>query len=336
MKTAVFSTKPYDKEYLTAANVGGKHEFVFFEARLGPQTCRLAEGFPAVCTFVNDELDAPMIQCLAHEGTKLIALRCAGFNNVDLKAAKEAGLSVARVPAYSPASISEFTVGLMLSLSRKIPRAFSKTRDGDFRLDGLMGFDLHGRTVGIVGTGKIGAGTAKILLGFGCRVLANDVYENDELKKLGVRYVSRDEIFRESDAISLHCPLMPDTHHLINDMAIAMMKLGVMIVNTSRGELVDTEAVIAGLKSGKIGSLALDVYEEEAEFFLEDFSNRVIQDDVLARILTFPNVIVTGHQAYFTVEAMQAIAQQTIDNISAFDQGKQPPGEIHWEMVQPK
>lgn len=336
MKIAVFSTKPYDKEYLSAANADGRHELVFFEAHLEPQTCRLAEGFPAICTFVNDDLDADMLSCLNHDGTKMIALRCAGFNNVDLKAAEELGITVARVPAYSPSSISEFTVGLILSSTRKIHRAFSKTREGDFRLEGLIGYNIHGRTVGVVGTGKIGYGTAKILLGFGCRVLASDVFENAELKSLGVKYVSREELFRESDIVSLHCPLMPDTRHMIDAKAIQSMKDGVLIVNTSRGELIDTEAVIGGLKSGKIGSLALDVYEEEAEFFFEDFSYRVIKDDTLARMLTFPNVIVTGHQAFFTIEALQAISRQTLDNVSAFEKGETPAGLINWKMVQPR
>ena len=340
MKTAVFSTKPYDKTYLEAENKTqnpeGSHELVFYDVRLNDQTCRLAEGFPAICIFVNDRLGKKELECLAHRGIKLIALRCAGFNNVDLQAAKQLGIAVARVPAYSPASISEFTVGLMLTLSRKIHRAVNRTREGNFALDGLLGFDLHDKTVGVYGTGKIGAGAAKILLGFGCRVLATDMYENEDLKKQGVRYVSKDELFKESDILTFHCPLTPETRHLIDPETIQTMKQGVMIVNTSRGELLETEAAIAGLKSGRIGSLAIDVYEEEAGVFFEDNSSRVIQDDVLARLLTFPNVIVTGHQAYFTAEAMRAIARQTLDNITAFERGEKPAGLIDWDMVRPK
>ncbi|MDR1962264.1 MAG: 2-hydroxyacid dehydrogenase [Planctomycetaceae bacterium] len=331
MKTAVFSTKPYDRKYLIDSNQHFGHELVFYEAHLNDQTCRLTEGFQAVCVFVNDELNDKVLNCLAKHGCRMIALRCAGFNNVDLLTAKNLGITVARVPAYSPASISEFTLGLILTLSRHIHRACNRTREGNFALDGLLGFDLYGKTAGVFGTGKIGAGTAKILLGFGCHVLASDLYENNELKTLGVQYVSRDELFQKSDIITLHCPLLPDTRHLINTETITKMKHGVMIVNTSRGELLDTDAAIFGLKSGKIGSLAIDVYEEEAEVFFEDFSSRVIQDDTLARILTFPNAIVTGHQAFFTIEAMQAIAQQTLQNIAAFEQGQTPPGLVHWE-----
>lgn len=336
MRTAVFSTKPYDREYLNAANKQFGYEFDFFDVPLSDKTCRLAEGFPAVCAFVNDQLSGNVLRCLSHHGIKMIALRCAGFNNVDLKTAKELGITVARVPAYSPASISEFTIGLMLTLSRKIHRACNRTREGNFALDGLMGFDLHGKTVGVFGTGKIGAGTARILLGFGCKILATDVYENEELKKTGVQYVSHDELFEQADIVTLHCPLLPDTRHLINSESIAKMKQGVMIVNTSRGELLETEAAIEGLKSGKIGSLAIDVYEEESGVFFEDFSSRVIQDDILARILTFPNAIITGHQAFFTIEAMQAIALQTLQNIASFEKGEKPAGLIDWDMVQPK
>ena len=328
MNTAIFSTKPYDREYLGSINKEFGHELVFFEGRLDEQTCRLAEGFSAICVFVNDELTENVLACLSRHGIRLVALRCAGFNNIDLAAAQKFSITVARVPAYSPASISEFTVGLMLTLSRKIHRACNRTREGNFALDGLLGFDLNDKTVGVVGTGKIGFGTAKILLGFGCKVLASDVYENEQLKSLGVNYVSREELFRQSDIITLHCPLLPDTRHLINAQTIESMKQGVMLVNTSRGELLDTEAAIVGLKSGKIGSLAIDVYEEEADFFFEDFSSRVIQDDMLARMLTFPNVVVTGHQAFFTDEVMQAIARRTLENIAAFEQGQTPPGAV--------
>lgn len=336
MKVAVFSTKPYDKKYLTAANEKYGHELVFFDPPLNNQTCRLAEGFEAVCIFVNDEMTEEVLTCLAGKDVRLIALRSAGFNNVDLHAAQKAGITLARVPAYSPPSISEFTVGLMLTLSRNIHRACNRTREGNFALDGLLGFDLADKTVGVFGTGKIGAGTARILLGFGCHVLASDRYENDALKSQGVRYVSKEELFHNSDVITFHCPLTKETRHLVNAESIEAMKKGVMIINTSRGELIETEAVITGLKHGKIGHLGIDVYEEEAQVFFEDFSNRVIQDDVLARLLTFPNVVVTGHQAFFTIEAMQAIAGETLENITFFEQNKTPPGLIDLKMVQPK
>ena len=336
MKTAVFSTKPYDRIYLEAENQESGHELVFLNVPLNDQTCLLAEGFPAVCIFVNDLLGEKELECLSHRGIKMIALRCAGFNNVDIQAAKKFGITVARVPAYSPASIAEFTVGLMLTLSRNIHRAINRTREGNFALDGLLGFDLRDKTVGVYGTGKIGHGVAKILLGFGSRVLATDMYENDELKSLGVRYVPKEYLFKESDILTFHCPLTPETRHMINFESIREMKKGVMIVNTSRGELLETEAAIAGLKGGLIGSLAIDVYEEESGVFFEDFSNKVIQDDILARLLTFPNVIVTGHQAYFTAEAMRAIARQTLDNISAFERGEKPGGLIDWDAIRPK
>lgn len=326
MKVAVFSTKPYDEQFLNCANNEGKHELTFFESRLNCQTVKLAENFPCICTFVNDRLDADILQYLYDHGTKLLALRCAGFNNVDLKKAGSLGMTIARVPAYSPSSVAEHTIGLMLALSRKIHKAYNRTRDGNFSLDGLLGFDLKDKTAGVIGTGKIGAMVAKILLGFGCKVIAYDKFENDELKSLGIEYMQVGELLKKAKIISLHCPLFPETKHIINERAISEMKDGVMIINTSRGALLDTEAAIEGLKSGKIGALGLDVYEEEENFFFEDFSNRVIQDDVFARVLVFPNVIVTGHQAFFTSEAMNAIARETIDNITAFENGQRPPG----------
>ncbi len=266
----------------------------------------------------------------------MLALRCTGFNNVDFYSVHNLGFVVARVPVYSPNSIAEYTIGLILALARKICKAYVRTRNGNFSLEGLLGFNICDRTAGILGTGKIGAITARALRGFGCRVLACDIYEREDLKNSGIEYVDRDTLFRNADIISLNCPLTPETFHLVNDRTIDLMKDGVMLVNTSRGGLVDTLAVIRGLKSGKIGALALDVYEEEADFFFEDYSNKVIQDDVLARILNFPNVIVTGHQAFFTSEAMESIACQTIENIAAFESGKTPPGVLTWEMVMPE
>ena len=333
MKVAVFSTKSYDREFFLLANPAAGHELVFLEPRLTPQTCRLADGFPAICAFVNDQLDAQVLLPLSRYGTKLIALRCAGVNHVDLAAAEQLGMTVTRVPAYSPHGVAEHTVALMLALNRSIPRAYNRVRDGNFALEGLLGFDFYQRTVGIIGTGKIGAVVARIMAGFGCHLLAYDVVHNPEVEAAGATYVSTEELFAKSDVITLHCPLVPETYHLINEEAIARMKRGVMLLNTSRGPLIDTRAVIRALKSGKIGYLGLDVYEEEAGLFFEDFSSRVIQDDVFSRMLTFPNVIITGHQAFFTRNALEAIARETLENISAFEKGQTPPGLVRAELV---
>jgi D-lactate dehydrogenase len=322
MKVAVFSTKSYDQRFLDAANVDGDHELVFFEPRLLPETAPLAAGFEAVCAFVNDQLDRAVLQALAGGGTRLVALRSAGFNNVDLDAAAEFGITVVRVPAYSPYAVAEHTVGLMLALNRKLPRASWRVREGNFALDGLLGFDMHGKTVGIIGTGKIGTVLAGIMQGFGCELLAYDPYPNDACRELGVQYVSLDDLFARSDIITLHLPLSPQSYHLIDAGAIDKLKRGAMVINTSRGALLDTAAVIEGLKDGKIGSLGLDVYEEEADLFFEDLSNHVIRDDVFARLLTFPNVLITGHQAFFTEEALSAIASTTLANISAIESGE--------------
>jgi len=322
MRTAVFSTKPYDREFLTEANQQHGHELVLFEARLKPATAPLAAGFPAVAAFVNDQLTAEVLEKLAENGTRLIALRSAGFNHVDLDAAERLGLTVVRVPAYSPYAVAEHTVGLMLTLNRKFHRAFNRVREGNFALDGLLGFDFHGRTAGVVGTGKIGALVTKILLGFGCKVLAYDLYPDSECTRAGVEYVEQEELFRRSDIITLHCPLTADTKWLINESTLSQTKRGVMLINTSRGALVDTAAVVRGLKSGHIGYLGLDVYEEEAELFFEDHSYHVIQDDVFMRLLTFPNVLITGHQAFFTREAVHNIAETTLSNITAFAAGR--------------
>lgn len=322
MKVAVFSNKPYDLEFLQAANTSQGHELIFFEVHLNAGTAPLANGFPAVCAFVNDCLDASVLDTLARGGTRLIALRCAGFNNVELAAADRLGVTVARVPAYSPYAVAEHTVGLMLTLNRKIHRAFNRVREGNFALDGLLGFDFHGKTVGIVGTGKIGLCVARIMNGFGCRLLAHDPYPNPACEELGVQYVELPELLGQSDVITLHAPLTRETYHLVNADTIAQMRDGVMLINTSRGGLVDTPAVIEALKSGKIGYLGLDVYEEEADLFFEDLSQRPIQDDVFSRLLTFPNVLITGHQAFFTREALRNIAETTIANITSFETGQ--------------
>lgn len=333
MKVAVFSTKPYDREFLLAANEEANHELMFYESRLTPETARLADGYPAVCAFVNDQLDAQVLLMLSRMNVELIALRSAGFNHVDLPAAEQLGFTVTRVPAYSPEAVAEHTVALILALARKLHRAYSRVRDGNFSLDGLLGFDIHGRTVGIIGTGKIGAAVAQIMKGFGCELLAHDVHHNPTVEALGGRYVSRMELFENSDIITLHCPLVPATYHIIDEESLARMKRGVMLINTSRGALVDTRSVIRALKSGKVGALGLDVYEEEADLFFEDLSNRVIQDDVFSRILTFPNVLITGHQAFFTRNAMEAIGRETIRNITAYERDERPAGLLTAEMV---
>ncbi len=330
MRVAVFSAKPYDRRFLEAANSG--HELVFFEAHLDRHTAPLADGSRAVCAFVNDVLDEPALQRLAEGGVELVALRSAGFNHVDLKAAERLGLTVVRVPAYSPYAVAEHTVGLILALNRQIHRAHARVREGNFSLEGLLGFDLRGRTVGIVGTGKIGRVVAGILAGFGCELVGYDPYPSDEAEQLGVLYVELAELYRRSDVITLHTPLTPETYHLIDGAALAEMKVGVMIVNTSRGALVDTAAVIEALKDGKVGYLGLDVYEEEGDLFFEDLSNRVIQDDVFSRLLTFPNVLITGHQAFFTEEALRGIAATTIANLDAFEAGETSGNEVAaWE-----
>ena len=326
MKVAVFSTKNYDRSSLTAANetAGGPHAIEYFEAHLDVRTAALAAGATAVCPFVNDRVDRATLAALREQGVKLVALRSAGFNNVDLNAAEELGVWVARVPAYSPWAVAEHAAALILALNRKTHRAYARVREGNFALDGLLGFDLHGRTVGLVGVGRIGLVMARIMAGFGCTIIAHDPEPNPELGALGGRYVPLDELLSSSDIISLHCPLTPETRHLIDETALERMKRGVMLINTSRGAVVDTRALIDGLKSGRIGYLGLDVYEEEGDLFFEDLSDQLIQDDVFARLLTFPNVLITGHQGFFTVEALQAIAETTIANLTAFEATGKP------------
>ncbi|VXD25385.1 fermentative D-lactate dehydrogenase, NAD-dependent [Planktothrix serta PCC 8927] len=325
MKVAVFSTKSYDRRFLELENTISKanHELVFFDARLELQTASLANGFSAVCVFVNDDLGTEVLEILAAQGTKLIALRCTGFNNVNLKTAAKLGIQVVRVTDYSPYSVAEHAVGLILMLNRKLYRAYNRVREDNFALDGLLGFDLHNRTVGVVGTGKIGLIFAQIMQGFGCHLLGYDVYPNPNFEKLGnAQYVSLEELWQRSDIISLHCPLFPETHHLINQETIAQMKSGVMLINTSRGKLVDTKAVIDGIKSEKIGYVGIDVYEEEDKLFFEDLSDTIIQDDTFQLLQSFPNVVITAHQGFFTENALDDIARTTITNLSAFEQGK--------------
>jgi D-lactate dehydrogenase len=327
MKVAVFSAKPYDRAFLERANAA-RHELTFLEARLSTETVVLADGFPTVCAFVNDRLDADVLRGLARGGTRHIALRSAGFNHVDLDAARAVGIRVTRVPAYSPHAVAEHTVGLILALDRKVHRAYARVREGNFALEGLLGFDLNGKTAGIIGTGKIGAVVARILAGFGCRLLAYDVAPNPDCTALGVNYEPLGDVFAQADIVTLHCPLNDSTYHLINAETLALMKPGAMLINSGRGALIDTRAVIDALKSGRLGYLGLDVYEEEGPLFFEDRSGRVLQDDVFARLLTFPNVVITGHQAFFTEEALTAIAETTLDNVTAFEQGRTLANEV--------
>ncbi|KHK93428.1 2-hydroxyacid dehydrogenase [Novosphingobium malaysiense] len=335
MRVAVFSARDYDRDFLEKANeaTGGRHLIQFFEIRLGRESARLAAGCDAVCAFVNDQLGREVLELLAGQGIRLVALRSAGFNNVDLEAARDLGIAVARVPAYSPDAVAEHTVAMMLALDRNIHKAYVRVREGNFALEGLLGFNLRGRTVGIVGTGAIGLCVARIMRGFGCEVIAADPAPNDDLDAMGGRYVAMPELLAASDIVSLHCPLTPQTHHLIDHDAVARMKHGAMLINTSRGGVVDTRALIAGLKSGRIGNLGLDVYEEEADLFFENLSDRMIQDDVFARLLTFPNVLVTGHQAFFTHEAMTAIAETTMRNVSAFEETGSPVHPVSVERL---
>ena len=320
VKVAVFSTKPYDRAFLERANAR-RHDLRFVHPHLDLETAPLAAGFEGVCAFVNDTLSAPVLEVLADGGTRLIALRCTGFNNVDLAAAARLGVAVVRVPAYSPHAVAEHTVALILALNRKLHRAYNRVREGNFSLDGLLGFDLKGRTAGLIGTGKIGTVVARILSGFGCEVIAFDPFPSGACRALSVRFVPLSEVLAAADIITLHCPLTPENHHLIDAAAIRQMKRGVMLINTSRGALIDTPAVIDALKSGAIGHLGLDVYEEEGEIFYEDLSGSIIRDDVFTRLLTFPNVMITGHQGFFTREALENIAATTIANVTEFAAG---------------
>lgn len=328
MKIALFSSKNYDKEYFQQANAGYGFELEFFDVRLEAKTLRLAHGFPVVCLFVNDEADRTILTELAENGTWVIALRCAGYNNVDLVAARELGLKVVRVPAYSPEAVAEHAVGLMMTLNRRIHKAYQRTRDANFSLEGLVGFNMYGRTAGVIGTGKIGIATLRILKGFGMRLLVSDPYPNQAALDLGAEYVDLDTLYRESDVISLHCPLLQENYHLLNGEAFARMKNGVMIINTSRGGLLDANAAIEALKSGRIGALGLDVYEEEEELFFEDKSNEVITDDVFRRLSACHNVLFTGHQAFLTREALHAIADTTLANVKAVREGRMSGNEV--------
>ncbi len=318
IKLTVFSTKNWVSTSFEKVNKRFNYDITYFESRFDYKTAPLAAGADAICVFVNDKADARALEILKEHNVKLIALRCAGFNNVDIDKAKELGIGIVRVPAYSPYAVAEHTLGLILALNRKLHKAYTRVRDGNFALDGLLGFDIHNKTIGVVGTGKIGQIFCKLMHGFGTRILAFDKFPSQEMQDMGVEYVDLQTLYQQSDILSLHCPLTYETYHMINDYAIASMKPGVMIVNTSRGPLIDTNAVIDGLKKGKVGYLALDVYEEEEALFFEDLSEKVIQDDQFVRLETFPNVLITAHQAFFTKEAIQNISETTFSSIQEF------------------
>jgi len=328
MKVAVFNTKPFDRQFLEQANADFAHDLSFFEPRLTAKTAPLATGFEAVCAFVNDQVDNDAIAVLAEQGVRCIALRCSGYDNVDLDSAKALGIDVVRVPSYSPYSIAEHAVGLILALNRKLHKAYNRTRDDNFSLQGLLGFDLHGKTVGIVGTGNIGECFARIMAGFGCHLLAYDVHESPACKDLGVDYVPFEQLLARSDIVSLHCPLLPSTQHIINEVSLRHLKPGAMLINTSRGGLIHTRAAIDAIKDGTIGYLGLDVYEGEANVFFEDLSDAIIPDETFQLLQSFSNVVITPHQAFFTRNALEAIAQTTLSNLTTIEQGKPCPNRV--------
>ncbi|MFQ1013828.1 2-hydroxyacid dehydrogenase [Avibacterium paragallinarum] len=328
MKIAVYSTKNYDRKYFELVNVKYGFDLEFFDFMLNESTAKMAEHCDVVCIFVNDDGSRKVLEKLAALGVKMVALRCAGFNNVDLKAAQELGIQVVRVPAYSPEAVAEHTVGLMLTLNRRIHRAYQRTREANFSLEGLAGFNMHGRTVGVIGTGKIGIAVMRILKGFGMHILAYDPFKNPVAEELGAEYVSLDELYARSQIITLHCPATPENYHLLNRDAFAKMRDGVMIINTSRGTLIDTQAAIDALKQRKIGALGMDVYENERDLFFEDKSNEVIQDDVFRRLSSCHNVLLTGHQAFLTEEALTSISNVTLENIYSLKTGKPCPNLV--------
>lgn len=319
MRIAVFSTKPYDKEYLDKANEKDRHELVYFESSLKQKSVRLAEGFDAVCVFVNDQLTREVIESLAALKVRSIILRCAGFNNVDIESACNSKIKVLRVPAYSPSAVAEHAVALILTLNRKTHKAYNRVREGNFSIERLAGFELSGKTVGVIGTGRIGAAFATIMKGFGSHIIAFDTYQSMALIESGVKYLPLDEVFKTADIISLHCPLTPETNQLINKETLNLMKKGVMLINTSRGKLIDTDAAIEALREGRLGYLGVDVYEQEEKLFFKDLSEIIIPDDKISRLMSFPNVLVTAHQAYFTDNALTQIAQTTIQNMTDFE-----------------
>ena len=335
MKIAFFSSKPYDKTFFEAENKNYGFELNFYETHLGPHIVNAIEDEQAVCVFVNDKVNRQVIEILAKKGVKIIALRCAGFNNVDLEAAKEFGIKVCRVPAYSPEAVAEHTMAMLLTLNRKTHKAYNRVREQNFALNGLLGFNLFQKTIGVVGTGKIGKAFINIAKGFGCKIIAYDLYPDQELMNNGVEYVELDKLFKSSDIISLHCPLTPETKHVINAESISKMKNGVLIINSARGGLIDTEALINGLKSKKVGGAGLDVYENERDYFFEDESGTVLEDDILARLLTFNNVVITSHQAFLTEEALNNIVETTLNNILSYAKKEELINEV-WYNTETK
>jgi len=333
MKVAVFSTKSYDREWLDRVNSDNKHQFTYFEASLNAATTNLVLGYEAVCVFVNDKIDKDTIEQLAKNNIKLIALRCAGFNNVDIGTATGKNIKVVRVPAYSPEAVAEHAVALILTLNRKTHKAYNRIRENNFSLEKLMGFNLYNKTVGVIGTGKIGAVFCGIMQGFGCKVIAFDINESDDLKRKGVQYKTFSELLSESDIISLHCPLTPETRHLIDKKAFAQIKKGAMIVNTSRGAVINASDAIDALKTGKLGYLGIDAYEQEENLFFKDLSESIIQDDTILRLMSFHNVLITAHQGFFTHEAMEQIAATTIQNLTNFENGLSTENEVSLEHV---
>ena len=331
MNIAFFSTKKYDRITFDEQIQDTPHSITYFEDILSSETVALAKGFQAVCVFVNNTVDRKLIKMLSEINVEVIALRSAGFNHIDLKAAKEFGIDVYRVPAYSPEAVAEHTTALILTLNRKTHKAYNRVRENNFSLEGLAGFNLYQKTVGVIGTGTIGTAFCKIMQGFGCNVIAFDPYPNSEVEEMGVDYVEKEELFRRSDIISLHCPLMPQTKYTINHEAIGMMKTGVMIINTSRGALIETSAAIESLKNGKIGYLGIDVYEQEDNLFFKDLSEIVIQDDEIARLISFPNVLITGHQAFLTGEALHKITETTLKNLTLHENGKEVPNRVEYK-----
>jgi D-lactate dehydrogenase len=331
MNIAVFSTKSYDQEYFDKYNTDYGHTITYFEESLNPNTTNLTKGYEAVCVFVNDKVDSETIGKLSENGVKLIALRCAGFNNIDLKAASEKSIKIVRVPAYSPQAVAEHTLALIMTLNRKTHKAYNRIREGNFSLEKLIGFNLFNKTVGVIGTGKIGSAFCEIMLGFGCKVLAYDLYESTFLKEKGVLYKTFDEVLINSDIISLHCPLIPQTNHLINSDAFSKMKDGVMLINTSRGALIKTTEAIDALKTKKLGYLGIDVYEQEEKLFFRDLSENIIQDETFMRLIGFPNVLITAHQGFFTKEALEQIVTITLKNVSSFEKNELLENEVKAE-----
>ncbi|OOG76400.1 2-hydroxyacid dehydrogenase [Algoriphagus sp. A40] len=328
MKIACYSTKSYDRESFNRFLPDSGHTFSFFEAKLDLHTVSLAEGHEVICSFVNDHVDEAIIKKLERLGIKLIALRCAGYNQINLKAAAEHGIKIVRVPAYSPEAVAEHAFALILTLARKTHKAYNRVRENNFSLEGLTGVNIHGKTIGVIGTGAIGRAFCRIAKGFGCSIIAYDVFENEEMKQMGVKYLPLNEVLSGSHIISLHCPLTPETHHLINVQTISLMQNGVALINTSRGALIETKAVIKALKTGKIGFLGIDVYEQEENIFFKNLSEEIMQDEQIARLMTFPNVLVTGHQAFLTKEALEQISKITLSNITAFEKGEALVNEV--------